>query len=185
ISGQPCDPNNKVVCSVEGESAGSMVDIEPGDIAMVCNPVACPKAPGATVSVTVSGEFRLITPILAFVFGGQDLNLPSTATAQIEYFPDIKTATPPPPPVAQFTASPRTGDVGMTVTFDSTASTGNPTGYQWDFDGNGIAGSIDPNPTYQYNVAGTYTVSLTVINLSGVDIEQKVGYITVNAVAGP
>jgi hypothetical protein len=35
------------------------------------------------------------------------------------------------------------------------------------------------NPTHQYAAAGTYTVSLTVSNLGGLDTETKVSYITV------
>ena len=92
-----------------------MVAIQPDDIDMVCNPVGCPEAAGATVTVNVRGDFRLITPILAFVFGGQDLELASSATAQIEYFPDINLITPPPGPIAEFTAQPddsRSGPVG-------------------------------------------------------------------------
>jgi hypothetical protein len=161
-----------------------MVTIKPTDIEMSCGMVGCPKQFGSNVKVTVHGSFRLLTPLLTMVFGGQNLALTSSATAQIEYFPDIRTATPPPPPVAQFTASPLTVDVGVPVSFDSSLSTGDPTGYQWDFDGNGVVDSTDPMPTYTYSAAGVYAVSLTVVNLSGVDIEMKTSYITVNAGAG-
>jgi len=186
VAGQPCnEPTNKVVCRVQEESAGSMIAIKPADIDMKCNPGSCPKAPGATVTVDVHGEFRLLTPILAFVFGGQTLPLTSTATAQIEYLPDLAIATPPPAPIALFTGSPRTGASGLTVSFDSSASTGDPTGFQWDLDGNGIVDSTDPNPTYTYAAAGTYTVTLTVVNMTGVDVEVKTGYIVVTAVPTP
>ena len=183
---QPCDQaSNKVVCRVQYETKGSMVAIDPEDIDMVCNPVGCPEAGGATVTVNVRGDFRLVTPILAFVFGGQDLQLASSATAQIEYFPDINAMTPPPGPVADFTASPTTVDTGVPVTFDSSLSTGDPTDYQWDFNGDGVIDSEQANPTYAYTTAGTYTVTLTVINLTDVSSRQKVGYITVNDAGGP
>jgi len=179
---QPCDQaSNRVVCRVQYESRGSMVAIEPEDIDMVCNPVGCPEAGGATVTVNVRGDFRLVTPILAFVFGGQDLQLASSATAQIEYFPDINAMTPPPGPVAQFTASPTTVTAGSPVSFDSSLSTGDPTDFQWDFNGDGVIDSEQANPTYVYATAGTYTVTLTVINLTDVDVEQKAAYITVTA----
>ena len=181
---QPCDQaTNRVVCRVQNESVGSMVAIKPKDIDMTCNPSTCPEAPGATVTVTVHGSFRLITPLLSFVFGGQNLNLTSSAVAQIEYLPNLAMLTPPPGPVAQFTASPRTIDEGQSVNFDSSASTGDPTGFQWDFDGDAIVDSTDPNPSFTYNTAGTYTVTLTVVNLTGVDIEQKSSYIVVNGPA--
>jgi Flp pilus assembly protein TadG len=186
LSGQACnEPTNKVVCRVQEESAGSMIAIKPADIQMTCNPGSCPKAPGATTTVVVRGKFQLLTPILSFVFGGQTLNLTSSATAQIEYLPQISLITPPPPPVAAFTGTPRTGNKPLTVSFNSSASTGNPSGFQWDFDGDGIVDSTDPNPTYTYTSAGTYTVTLTVVNLTGVDVEQKVGYIVVSAPPTP
>jgi hypothetical protein len=183
---QPCDQAaNRVVCRIQNESKGSMVAIQPDDIDMVCNPVGCPEAPGATVTVNVRGQFRLITPILSFVFGGQDLQLASSATAQIEYFPDINLITPPPGPVAQFTASATTVDTGDPIDFDSTSSTGDPTDFQWDFNGDGVIDSTEANPSYAYTTAGTYTVTLTVINLTDVDVEQKTGYITVTSGGGP
>jgi PKD repeat protein len=183
---QPCDQaTNRVVCRIQNESVGSMIAISTNDIDMRCNPTTCAEAPGSTVTVSVKGKFRLITPILAFIFGGQDLNLGSSATAQIQYLPNISLITPPPGPVAQFTGSPRIGDPGMTVSFDSSPSTGDPTGYQWDFDGDGIVDSTDPNPTWTYNTAGSYTVTLTVVNLTGVDIEMKTDYVKVNATATP
>jgi len=186
VSGQPCnEATNRVVCRVQEESAGSMIAIKPADIDMKCNPGSCSEAPGSTVTVNVHGTFRLLTPILSFVFGGQTLPLTSTATAQIEYLPQLAIATPPPAPVALFTGSPRTGNPGLTVSFDSSASTGNPTGFQWDLDGNGIVDSTDPNPTHTYAAAGTYTVTLTVVNLTGVDVEVKTGYIVVTAVPTP
>src|SRR5262245_42779337 len=88
--GQPCDQApNRNVCRTPNESGGSMVAIQPDDIDVTCNPGTCPESPGATVTVKVEGNFRLITPLLAFVFGGQNLHLTSSATAQIEYLPNI------------------------------------------------------------------------------------------------
>jgi hypothetical protein len=179
VSGQACNQaTNRVVCRVQNESVGSMIAIKPADISMTCNPSGCPEAPGASATVTVHGTFRLLTPILSFIFGGQTIALTSSATAQIEYLPNIALITPPPGPVARFTATPMTGDVPLTVTFDSSLSTGNPSGFQWDFDGNGIVDSTDPNPTHVYTTAGTFTVTLTVVNLTGVDIEQKTIVVT-------
>jgi PKD repeat protein len=181
VDGQPCDQaTNRVVCRIQNETAGSMIAIQPDDIDMSCSPGSCPEAAGATVTVSVRGQFHLITPILAFIFGGQDLELASSATAQIEYLPNINLITPPPGPVALFTGTPRTIVPGESVTFDSSASTGDPTGFQWDFDGDAIVDSTDPNPTWLYTAEGTFTVTLTVVNLTGVDIEQKANYVTVN-----
>ena len=179
-----CDQaTNRVVCRIQNETAGSMVAIAPTDIDMVCSVAGCAEAPGSFVTVEVRGKFRLITPLLSVVFGGQELNLGSSAVAQIEYLPDPTTATPPPGPGAAFTASPMTGDAPLTVNFDSSASTGSPSGWQWDFTGDGVVDSTDPNPSYTYTTAGSYQVTLTVVNLTGVATTSKT--ITVNAVATP
>ncbi len=49
-----------------------------------------------------------------------------------------------------------------TNTFTSSNTSGNITTYSWDFDGDGVEDSADPNPTYQFAEAGTYEVRLTV-----------------------
>jgi PKD repeat protein len=185
-AGQPCDQaTNRVVCRVQNETVGSMVAIQPDDIDMTCNPGTCPEAAGATVTVTVGGDFRLVTPLLSIVFGGQDLRLTSSAVAQIEYLPYLSTITPPPGPVAAFTGTPRTILPGESVTFDSSASTNDPTGFQWDFDGDAFVDSTDPNPTWTYPTEGQFTVTLTVVNLTGVDVEQKTNYVTVTTGTPP
>jgi hypothetical protein len=186
IENAACDQaTNRVVCRIQNETTGSMIAIAPADIDMTCSVAGCAGAPGSLVTIEVRGKFRLITPLLSAIFGGQELDLSSSAVAQIEYLPDPTTATPPPGPVALFTASPTTGTEGMTVTFDSSASTGSPSGFQWDFDGDGIVDSTDPNPTHVYNTAGSYSVSLTVVNLTGVDNEVKSNYIHVNSSVTP
>ncbi len=85
--------------------------------------------------------------------------------------------TAPPPPVADFTASPTTGDAPLTVYFTD-QSTGNITSRLWDF-GDGES-SAQPNPIHQYKNADSYTVTLTVTGLGGSDTEIKAGYINVS-----
>ncbi len=143
--------------------------------------MGCPRAVGSTATVSVHGTFRLITPLLSVVFGSQTINLTSSATAQIEYLPDIATVTPPPLPTANFTWLPSSPMAGDTLTFDPSSSTGNPTGYQWDFNGDGITDSTAMNPTHQYTAAGSYPVTLLVVNLTGVGNKIK----TVVVVAAP
>ena len=87
-------------------------------------------------------------------------------------------AAPPPcvSPVADFSASTTNGVVPLTVNFTD-LSTGTPTSWLWDFgDGNS---DVAQNPSHNYTVIGTYTVTLTATNACGSDPEQKVGYITV------
>lgn len=179
-----CDQaTNRVVCRIQNETTGSMIAIAPADIDVTCSVPGCAEAPGSLVTVEVRGKFRLITPLLSMVFGGQELDLTSSAVAQIEYLPDPNTATPPPGPVAVITVNDTTPDVGDTVDFSSDSSTGNPTGFQWDFDGDGLVDSIEPNPSYTYTVDGVFNVSLTVVNLSGVSTDFQT--ITVGTGATP
>ena len=70
------------------------------------------------------------------------------------------------PPVAVATANPTSGDIGMTVSFDGSGSSdpnGDPLSYAWDLDGDGgFDDSTAAKPTWTYNAAGNYRVSLRV-----------------------
>jgi PKD repeat protein len=83
----------------------------------------------------------------------------------------------PPPPVADFTGSPTSGCVPLTVNFTD-QSTGDITDWDWDFGDGGSSGA--QNPSHQYTSGGTYTVALTVTGPGGSDTETKTNYITVN-----
>ncbi len=154
-----------------------MIAIAPTDIDVTCSVPGCADAPGSPVTVEVRGKFRLITPLLSVIFGGQDLDLGSSAVAQIEYLPDPEHGHPAARTRRGLHREPDDDRVGGTVNFDASASTGNPTDFMWDFDEDGIVDSTDPNPSHVFDTAGTYTVSLTVINLAGVDNETKTDYI--------
>lgn len=82
-----------------------------------------------------------------------------------------------PPPVADFVASPTSGEEPLSVAF-SDLSIGGPTSWAWSF-GDG-ATSTSQNPTHEYADAGSYTVSLTASNATGVDTETKISYIVVS-----
>jgi|GEM_PF-3453280 len=90
----------------------------------------------------------------------------------------IPAATPGVPPTADFTANPRSGDAPLTIQFTDT-STGGAREWSWAFGDGGT--STLRHPTHTYAVPGTYAVSLTAGNAFGSDIEEKAGYITVNA----
>lgn len=85
----------------------------------------------------------------------------------------IKTG--PQPPVADFTATPVSGNIPLSVAFTDT-SMYTPTSWSWNF-GDGDT-SASRNPTHVYTTAGTYTVTLTATNAMGSDGETKTGYIT-------
>lgn len=69
-------------------------------------------------------------------------------------------------PVASFTMSPVSGYAPLSVTFTDT-STGSPTGWSWDFNGDGVIDSTIQNPTYVYTSPGLYSVTLVTSNASG------------------
>ena len=119
-----------------------------------------------------------------YYFDGNE-RYPTTTGLSIKYISDVfiySDDSPPSPPVAAFSATPRSGTAPLTVTFTD-ASTGTaPLTYAWDFQNDGSVDSTLKNPSYQYTAAGTYTVKLTVTNTVGSDPEVKAGYITVSAV---
>ncbi len=82
-----------------------------------------------------------------------------------------------PPPNAIFTAAPRNGAAPLAVSF-SDESSGNITTWAWNF-GDGGMSNLE-NPMYIYTIAGTYTVSLQVNSLGGVDSQVRVDYITIS-----
>ncbi|WP_082088245.1 MULTISPECIES: PGF-pre-PGF domain-containing protein [unclassified Methanosarcina] len=84
-----------------------------------------------------------------------------------------------PLPEAGFSANPLSGIAPLTVQFTD-LSTNNPDSWEWDFDGNGSIDSSEINPSWTYEIPGTYTVTLIAANTTyGNDTETKTGYITV------
>ena len=168
-NGQACNTTtNLVVCRVQLESKDSGIAIAATDITMTCSVPGCLEQAGSTVTVGVSGQFQLITPLLSIIFGGQTLDMDAEATAQLEYLPVPNLLTLPPAPVAVCSALPVSVTLGASVTLDGSASSGSPTDWQWAFgDGNTAVGSS--TVTHTYAAAGPYTVTLTAINLAGSD----------------
>ncbi len=80
-----------------------------------------------------------------------------------------------PVPVANFNGSPLSGNVPLLVAFTDASS--NADTWSWTFGDGGT--STAQNPSHTYNVAGVYTVSLTVTNAYGSDTETKVDYVNV------
>ena len=85
-------------------------------------------------------------------------------------------------PEANFTAEPVSGCAPLNVTFTD-SSTGDPTSWNWTFDGGSPLNATGQGPhNVTYSAAGNYTVNLTVSNACGNDTESKLDYITVTAV---
>jgi Flp pilus assembly protein TadG len=96
-SGTPCADTNRVMCAATRESTNSFVTVTAADVSMTCS-TACTKgaSPANRVTVTVAGQFSLITPLLAPFIGGQTITLRSASTADIVNVP-IPAGLPTPP----------------------------------------------------------------------------------------
>jgi PKD repeat protein len=81
-------------------------------------------------------------------------------------------------PAADFSATPVTGVVPLTVTFTD-LSANIPTSWSWSF-GDGMTSTLQ-NPGHTYEAAGVYTVTLIAANDTGSDTEIKPDYIVVGS----
>ncbi len=79
-------------------------------------------------------------------------------------------------PAAEFSATPRSGDLPLEVSFTD-ESDGNVTTWSWTF-GDGEM-STEQNPVHSYAEAGSYTVTLEVSDADGSDTVTKTDYISV------
>jgi len=87
------------------------------------------------------------------------------------------------PPVADFSASATTAQVGQTVTFTD-LSANLPTSWLWSFNPAtvtfiGGTSATSQNPQVQFPALGQYTVTLTATNAYGSDSEIKTNYISI------
>jgi Flp pilus assembly protein TadG len=94
-----CDPDtSSIVCAAVNEAASSWVTVAPGDVALTCTP-SCSEDYGNTVNVTVTGNFKLLTPLISGFTGGSNVTLTATAKGEVIEVPaPVTTATPTPTP---------------------------------------------------------------------------------------
>jgi PKD repeat protein len=113
------------------------------------------------------------------------LNVSNAGGSDSEAKADFITVTVPPDsgPIAEFTATPTTGNKPLAVSFqfvDLRAGTVTYTTYEWDMNGDGIVDRTGPTPTFTYSTEGSYTVSLRVVDDTGAENTlTKVGFINV------
>lgn len=79
---------------------------------------------------------------------------------------------------AFFDADQRVGMAPLNVQFTD-ESIGNPTSWQWDFNGDNVVDSTEKNPWYTFTDAGKYSISLTISGSLGTDENTQNSYITV------
>jgi PKD repeat protein len=84
-------------------------------------------------------------------------------------------------PQASFNANLTTGCAPMTVQFMDMSSA-NTTSWAWSFPGGNPSSSTEQNPAVVYDMAGSYDVTLTATNGSGVNVFTQTAYIIVNNV---
>lgn len=84
---------------------------------------------------------------------------------------------------ADFSANIVSGTSPLEVEFTDLSTPGAPAinQWKWDFDNDGTIDSYEQNPSWTYNEPDTYTVSLTVGNGEGTNIQTKTNYITVTS----
>jgi len=131
LAGQPCtsgdEDANLVICRAILESTGSVITVTPADVTLTCSP-SCGGTMGNTVTVTVTGRFNLLTPVMAVFFGGTTITFSSTSTNQISALPPMPTAPPGAPtdtpvPSATASASPTPAPTVMPCSLPSAAFT--------------------------------------------------------------
>lgn len=150
-----------------------------------CTPASLPTpsfsstAIGGTVSVTVTCTFHPITPIISNILGsGIPVSALSVFPVKSGIYSSGGTCNPP---TALFWATPNTGTPGVTVKFDASPSTGNPSTFSWNFGDPSSASNTSTieQPTHTYDAVGAYTVSLTVGNVCGTNTLTQASLIVV------
>ncbi len=88
-------------------------------------------------------------------------------------------------PVAVATATPLNGTAPLNVNFTGSSSTDDVgvTTYSWDFDDGNT--STDPDPMHTFNAVGTYTVTLTVSDVEGLEDTDTITINVTNANQAP
>jgi PKD repeat protein len=117
----------------------------------------------APPSPAVSPDAFLVVDIVVTPFG-TDFNNSSARTAAIRLVPQ-NGVIPPGDLVPAFTVTPAAPADGQTVLFDASSSTGSISEYRWSFGDGGQ--SSGRTASYAYSRAGTYVVTLTLVDFYG------------------
>jgi PKD repeat protein len=140
---------------------------------------------GDLAKVGLTCSFDIWTPIISSILADRiDVSASATFPVKSGGVAGIPTGGGGPgnAPTAAFTGAPVSGSDPLSVFFDD-QSFNAPVQYSWNF-GDGNTSSTVGDVTHVYNSPGTYTVTLTVTNTAGSDVEQKIDYITVTPGGG-
>jgi len=127
---------------------------------------------GFDASLTISGAYQ----DQASPGTGDEVSKTGTSTVVSDPAGWAWTGSPAVTPVADFTGTPLTGTAPLNVAFTDT-STNVPTSWAWTFGDGGTSSA--QNPTHNYTVPGTYTVTLVATNSAGSNTKTRTGYVTV------
>ena len=95
-----------VTAAATREARNSGVTVQPADVALSCSP-SCTKAYGTKVTVTVTGHFDILSPLIWAIFSNRpDVSFASSATADVVIVPAVAVATPTPTPAPTPTPEP-------------------------------------------------------------------------------
>jgi TadE-like protein/PKD domain-containing protein len=110
--------SNLVLCRVQLELKGSGISVNPSDISITCSQTGCPTGMGSRVTVSVTGRFQLLTPVLSPFFGGTNVAFTRSSTVQRETLPAPATL----PPITTTTTSSTTTSTSTSTTTTSTGT---------------------------------------------------------------
>ena len=109
------------------ETRNSWVTVQPPDVSLSCNP-SCAKAYGTTVTVTVTGHFDILSPLIWAIFSTQsNVAFASSATADVVIVPAVAVATPTPTPAPTATPTPTPAPTPTPTPVGSPTPTPEPT----------------------------------------------------------
>ena len=92
--------------------------------------------------------------------------------------PQVPLVQPTLVPFVEFRINPTVAIAGAPVQFTD-LTINNPTAWDWEFNNDGVVGSVARNPTYTYASAGIYSVRLTAKNAYGQATKVKIGFVVV------
>ena len=136
------------------------------------NPISSAN-PNPTITYTNAGNFDVQLIV------GNDAGFDTLQKINL-----ITVEDPLPEPIAAFTTNKTSIAVGEQIVFED-LSAGNPTSWNWFFEGGSPQTSTISNPSVTYNSTGIFDVSLEVTNAQGSDTEIKQGYIIVTNFNAP